>query len=137
MRTLQPDLPPWVEALVDRAMSKLPADRFQSVTAFATALGARTPTTSIEALERPAGRWIAALLIGAAAIAGVFVLRHRAEITSTSSPSRYDTAGATSFDPTHLARCSTSTRRARTATSARWRTVSPRISSTGSARCKG
>ena len=103
LRTIRPDLPPWVQAVTERAMAKSPADRFQSASAFATALGARTPTTSIEAVERPASRWVMGVLIAAAALAGIFVLRHRGEVTSTSTPSRYDTAGATSVDPTHLA----------------------------------
>ena len=89
LRTLRPELPPWIEAVVGRAMAKPPADRFQSASAFATALGAPSVTASVEPAERPSGRWMAIALLAVAVVAGVFVLRRRGEITSTSAPAWY------------------------------------------------
>ena len=44
--TFRPDLPPWCEAVIARALSKAPADRFQTSEAFRTAIAsAVTPVT--------------------------------------------------------------------------------------------
>ena len=60
-------------------------------------------TQSLERVDQASGRWMAAILVGIAALATAFVLRHRAEITSTSTPAWHDPAGAAPGDPTHLA----------------------------------
>lgn len=103
LRSLRQDLPPWVQILIDRALAKNPADRFQSASAFGAALGTPATTQSLEPVEKPSGRWMAASLVGLAALAATFVLRHRAEITSTSAPAWHDPTGAAFGDPTHLA----------------------------------
>jgi TolB-like protein len=100
---VRPDLPSWVQTVVERAMAKLPADRFQSATAFAAALGAPAVTASMVAVDRPSGRWVWAAILGVAAVAAAFVLRHRGEVTSTASPARFGATVATPRDPTHLA----------------------------------
>jgi TolB-like protein len=100
---LRPDLPRWVQTVVERAMAKLPADRFQTATAFTSALGAPEVTASMVAVDRPAGRWVWAAILGVAAVAATFVLRHRSEVTPTSSPARFGATVATPRDPTHIA----------------------------------
>ncbi|MGH7498307.1 MAG: protein kinase domain-containing protein [Gemmatimonadales bacterium] len=109
LRTVRPELPQWVQVVVERSLAKLPADRFQSASSFAAALGAPTATEevetveTVETVEKPSGRWATAVLIAIAALAAAFVLRHRAEITSSSAPSRHAGLEALSGDPTHLA----------------------------------
>jgi len=88
---------------VMKLMAKLPADRFQSAAAFASALGAPAVTSSMVAVDRPSGRWVWAAILGVAAVAAAFVLRHRGEITSTSSPAQFGATVAIPRDPTHLA----------------------------------
>ncbi len=103
LRAVRPDLPAWVQIVVERAMAKSPDDRFQSAAAFTAALGAPAVTASMVAVDRPAGRWVWAVFAGVAALAAAFVLRHRGEITSTLSPARYGATAAAARDPTHLA----------------------------------
>ncbi len=77
LRTLRPDLQPWVQILIDRALAKNPADRFQTAAAFGAALGTPAATQSLERVDQASGRWMAAILVGIAALAAAFVLRHR------------------------------------------------------------
>ncbi|MBA2459574.1 MAG: protein kinase [Gemmatimonadales bacterium] len=101
IRMVRPDLPPWVEVLVGRALAKVPAGRFASAAAFADALAQRQTTGPVP--MTPLGRrrgWRAAALAGIAAVsAGVYFARDPgAEVEVASSP-----AGISHLDPTHLA----------------------------------
>jgi serine/threonine-protein kinase len=100
---VRPDLPAWVQIVVERAMAKSPADRFQTATAFATALAPPAITSSLAAVDRPAGKWMWAAILGIAAVAAAFVLRHRDQITPSTEPSRSAEGATAARDPTHLA----------------------------------
>jgi serine/threonine-protein kinase len=94
LHVVRPSVPPHVEAAVERALAKVPADRFATASGFTDALDqARatpaTPASRIAALPRPARAWRRlaflglALAIGAALLVGH--LRERVPL-STSAP---------------------------------------------------
>jgi serine/threonine-protein kinase len=101
--TIRPDLPSWIQKVVERAMAKDRDQRFPTASALAAALSPPAVTASIAAADRPTGKWVWAGLLTVAAVAGVFVLRHRDEVTPVSQPSRSEQGAAAPRDPTHLA----------------------------------
>ncbi len=101
--TVRPDLPPWAQTVVERAMAKNRDHRFATASDFAAALSPHAVTASLAAVDRPIGKWVWAGLLAVAAVAGAFVLRHRDEVTSVSRPSRSEQGAAAAPDPTHLA----------------------------------
>src|SRR5262249_8986394 len=72
-------------------------------TAFAAGLGAPAVTASMVAVDRPTGRWVWAAMLGVAAVAAAFLLRHRSEGASASSPVQVGATGAPPRHPTHRA----------------------------------
>jgi eukaryotic-like serine/threonine-protein kinase len=103
LRSIRPELPSWIQTVVERAMAKDRDRRFPTATAFAEALAAPAVTASLAAADRPTGKWMWAAILAMAAVAGAFVLRHRDEITPVSQPSRSAQGAAAARDPTHLA----------------------------------
>jgi eukaryotic-like serine/threonine-protein kinase len=88
LRTVRPVVSPGIVAAINRALEKVPADRFQTAEEFATALTSRDTPATGGSLRRTIG-WSALLLAGLVAL-GMLLVEHR--------PSR---AGA--VDPTHIA----------------------------------
>jgi serine/threonine protein kinase len=74
LRVLRQTVPGGMEAATEKALAKIPADRFESAGEFARALEAAS--TSANAVERKSGsaKWIAAGIAAAAAIGGVFYI---------------------------------------------------------------
>ncbi len=95
LQTVRPALPPWVTTIVERALAKMPADRFQSASAFATALSSPTVTTELPAaLARSRWRrlWWLVLLAAILAIAALVALAlrgRRPAAVSAADASRY------------------------------------------------
>ncbi|MFV1986156.1 MAG: protein kinase [Gemmatimonadota bacterium] len=73
LRSLRPEVPAEVEAVVTRALEKAPADRFASAEEFASALEPCLPRTGT-VVARPAGEGRTARWWGAAAVAAVALL---------------------------------------------------------------
>ena len=64
----RPSVPPWLVAIVERALDKVPADRYESALAFSHAL--RLPTAEMAAVALPQSRsWTAVSLAGGLAVA--------------------------------------------------------------------
>ena len=84
LHVLRPAISPQLEATVERALAKAPADRFRSASAFAEALGSAAANTSTAAAVSPRGRkrlWYAVAAAAAlAALAAVVVLRARSGV---------------------------------------------------------
>ncbi|HWA57871.1 MAG TPA: protein kinase [Gemmatimonadales bacterium] len=96
--TLRATTPPAVAAAVHQAIQRLPADRFPTAAAFASALnGAATVTTGpapgarVAPRGRPGMPWTAALAIGAVIGAAAFVVG-RMSARHATGPSTYDAA---------------------------------------------
>jgi tetratricopeptide (TPR) repeat protein len=88
LRVVRPALPAHVEAAVERAMAKVPADRFPTAAAFAEALEAepRAVVTPVPGAPRPMGparRWLfAAALVLLLAAGALFVRRKGADVAA-------------------------------------------------------
>ena len=85
LTVVRPDLPAATAEVINRALSKSPAARFPTVEAFVTALTASTTSTPVAAPSRTRARWVAALVIAAAAVVAAVLWPTR---TIDLSPSR-------------------------------------------------
>jgi serine/threonine protein kinase/tetratricopeptide (TPR) repeat protein len=88
LHTVRPGVPTPILAAIDRALQKVPADRFQTAEEFATALTARDAPTSGGSLRRTIG-WAALFLAGLVLLGMMLVER------------QHDPSGVA--DPTHIA----------------------------------
>ncbi len=84
LREIRPDIPAELEAVLLRALSRYPADRYDTIEAFAQALGASvveraTPLPVPSAPPAPTGRWSrpALIALGLAAVAGAGLVSAR------------------------------------------------------------
>lgn len=95
LRTIRDAVPEYVEAAVDKALAKVPADRFENIKAFADALAAETPTTSV-ARPEPPPRWLrvapSAVVVAVALVA--WTILARGGQTSLSDSRAATTAGS-------------------------------------------
>ena len=79
IEVIRPTVAPTIVTAIDRALAKVPADRFGSVTEFCAALEAVTPVATAAATTgRPWYRWAAAAVAGGLAVwGGLALLGHR------------------------------------------------------------
>jgi TolB-like protein/tRNA A-37 threonylcarbamoyl transferase component Bud32 len=99
IRHVRPHVPASVAAAIERALEKVPADRFQSAEEFARALA--DAHTAAPRMRRRSLRWGALLLAGAAALGAIVVARETRGGVSAAPTST--TAPVSALDPTHIA----------------------------------
>ncbi len=93
LRTFRDTVPAHIEAAVDKALAKVPADRFKTIKAFADALVAKAPVASAVEVTTPS-QWSRAARI-AVPVAAVAVLAWALFGRGDSQPSAGDSTGAT------------------------------------------
>jgi tetratricopeptide (TPR) repeat protein len=88
IRPVRPAVPTTVERAVLKALERVPADRFESVAAFATALRAPDTGEAVTPVRAPRGRWTLAVSAAVIAIAGFagFLLWRRTAAARTPVP---------------------------------------------------
>jgi serine/threonine protein kinase len=74
LRVLRQTVPDVMEAATEKALAKIPADRFQSAGEFARALEAASTSPDVVKVKGGSAKWIAAGLAVVAAIAAVFYI---------------------------------------------------------------
>jgi serine/threonine-protein kinase len=97
LRTVRPHVPAAVVAVIERALEKVPADRFQVADEFGRALSV-TEQPRTGGLRRPFG-WGALILAGAAAL-GMIIVERR---TGPGPPATEVGASVSVLDPTRIA----------------------------------
>ena len=103
LRTVRPHVPQPVVSAIERALEKVPGDRFQTAEEFATALTAEGPLAREQGADRwRALRWGGLATIGLA-LGGLLLQRDGSIAGDKPQASGVSVTEAETFDPTHLA----------------------------------